>query len=261
MASANGTASRSAAPPGAPVFVLLWSGWAALLGGAMLVGNWQSHGGAWPTGLRMGSSVVLVITAWWAYASLRAAAVGPFALAIALGMTAGAIGDFFNAGLLGFVPLADPTLGGIVAFALGHVAYITGCIWFARAAGLSGRWAMFISVGLWQLIGLVGWYAVVMLGTERRPLVWPALPYSLLLAGTAGVTAGLALQQARLFPLALGAALFLASDLILAFELFRGPFAYDTECVWLTYGPGQMLIVFSILPAAALLSDVSGKNE
>ena len=39
------------------------------------------------------------------------------------------------------------------------------------------------------------------------------------------------------------------ADLILAFEMFRGPFAYDTECVWLTYGPGQMLIVFSTLAA------------
>jgi uncharacterized membrane protein YhhN len=91
-----------------------------------------------------------------------------------------------------------------------------------------------------------------MLGIERRGLVWPALGYTLLLAGTAGVTAGVALQERRLFPLALGAALFLTSDLILAFELFRGPFAYDTACVWLTYGPGQMLIVFSILAAATI---------
>ena len=44
-----------------------------------------------------------------------------------------------------------------------------------------------------------------------------------------------------------------ASDLILAFGLFRGHFSYQTEAVWLTYGPGQMLIVFSALSAVALL--------
>lgn len=256
---ANLEASETAAPAAetvrspATTFTLLWILWAGLLAAAMLAGNLAGHAAPWPTALRMGSSVVLVVAAWWAYASWRAAAVGPFALAIAVGMTLGAIGDFFNAGLLGFLPLADPTLGGIAAFGLGHVAYIAGSLHLARAAGLTDRRAMFIAVALWQLIGLIGWYTIVMLGTEGRPLVWPALPYSLLLAGTAGVTAGLALQERRLFPLALGAALFLASDLILAFELFRGSFAYDTECVWLTYGPGQMLIVFSILSAASVL--------
>jgi uncharacterized membrane protein YhhN len=257
MANADATDAGDAAEPApaAASFVFLWIVWAGLLAAAMLVGQLEGHAAPWPTALRMASSVVLVVTAWWACGSLRAAAVGPFALAIAIGMTFGAIGDFFNAGLLGFVPLADPTLGGIVAFALGHVAYITGCLRLARPAGLTDRRALIISVVGWQLIGLVAWYAVVMSGTDRRALVWPALPYSLLLAGTAGVTAGLALQQARLFPLALGGALFLASDLMLAFELFRGPFAYDTECVWLTYGPGQMLIVFSIFSAAAVLRE------
>jgi uncharacterized membrane protein YhhN len=235
-------------------FALLWVVWAALLAGAMLVGGQRGHGEAWPTALRMGSSVVLVATGWWAFARWRGAAVGRFALAIAVGMTLGAIGDFFNAGLLRFVPLPDATLGGIISFGLGHVAYIAGCLWLAARAGLTNRRAMLVAVVGWQLVGLAAWYAVVMLGTERRPLVWPALPYSLLLAGTAGVTAGLAIQERRLVPLALGAALFLASDLILAFELFRGPFAHDTECVWLTYGPGQMLIVFSTLAAAAVAS-------
>lgn len=255
---ANVNASDSNAARAAPLasFTLLWLVWAGLLAAALVVGNLEGHGGSGPTALRMGSSVVLVVTAWWAYVNWRAVAVGPFALAIAIGMTLGAIGDFFNAGLLRFVPLPDATLGGIVAFGLGHVAYIAGCLWFARAAGLTNRRAMIISVIVWQLIALVAWYVVVMLGTERRPLVWPALPYSLLLAGTAGVAAGMAFQEQRLLPLALGAALFLASDLILAFELFRGSFAHDTECVWLTYGPGQMLIVFSILAAARVRGEM-----
>jgi uncharacterized membrane protein YhhN len=196
---------------------------------------------------------VLSLVAWRAYGLWRAAPAGRFALAIAVGMTLGTIGDFFNAGLLSFVPLPDATLGGIIAFGLGHVAYIAGCLWLAGRARLTERRAMLAAIVAWQLIGVVAWYGVVMLGSERRPLVWPALGYTLLLAGTAGVTSGLALQDRRLCPLAIGAALFLASDLILAFGLFRGSFAYQSEAVWLTYGPGQMLIVFSILAAARLL--------
>ena len=238
-----------------PGYVGLWIVWAALLAAAIVLGNVQgSHAGWWPTAARMGSSVVLVVTGWWTWIVVRSAAVGPFALAVAIGMTLGAIGDFFNAGLLNFVPLPSPVLGGIAAFGVGHIAYIAGCVWLARRARLTARAPLVIAIVGWQLVGVVAWYFVALQGSENRPLVWPALPYSLLLAGTAGVTAGLALQESRLFPLALGAALFLASDLILAFELFRGSFAYDTESVWLTYGPGQMLIVFSTLAAAVVLA-------
>ena len=82
-------------------------------------------------------------------------------------------------------------------------------------------------------------------------LVWPALPYSLLLATTAGIATYLALEDRRFSLLAVGAVLFLVSDLILAFRLFHGEFALATHAVWLTYGPGQMLIVYSIGTAAA----------
>jgi uncharacterized membrane protein YhhN len=159
----------------------------------------------------------------------------------------------FNAGWLNFVPLPDPVLGGIVAFGLGHIAYITGCVNLARRAGLTDRRVIAGALIVWQLVALVGWYFVAVQGTEARALVWPALPYSLLLAATAGITSALALQERRFAGLALGGALFLASDLILACELFRGPFSHQTECVWLTYGPGQMLIVFSSITAALVL--------
>jgi uncharacterized membrane protein YhhN len=236
-------------------FVVLWFAWLGLLGAAMILGNVQGrHGAAWPTAARMGSSLVLVVTAWWACSLWRTAPVGKVALAIAVGMTLGTIGDFFNADLLSFIPLRPPVLGGIAAFGLGHIAYIAGCLKLARQTGLTNRTAMTIGIVGWQIIGLAGWYYVAYLGTENRELIWPALPYSLLLAGTAGITAGLALQEAKLFPLALGGALFLLSDLILAFGMFGGSISHSTEAVWLTYGPGQMLIVFSILSAAALLN-------
>ncbi|MBI3839833.1 MAG: lysoplasmalogenase [Planctomycetia bacterium] len=235
------------------VFNSLWFAWAACLAAAMALGTGGGHGSSGATAARMGSSVALVAAGWLAFGRWRSTAAGWFAACIALGMTLGSIGDFFNAGLLDFVPLAEPVLGGIIAFALGHIAYITGFVSLAKRAGLTNLRTIFSAVFAWQLVGLVGWYFVVAEGTEARALVWPALPYSLLLAGTAGITSGLALQDRRLIWPALGGALFLASDLILAFELFRGSFAHQTECVWLMYGPGQMLIVFSTIIATAML--------
>jgi hypothetical protein len=48
-------------------------------------------------------------------------------------------------------------------------------------------------------------------------------------------------------PLALGAALFLASDLLVAGEHFgRMRFPHIGDAVWLTYGPAQMLIVYAV---------------
>jgi len=67
-----------------------------------------------------------------------------------------------------------------------------------------------------------------------------------LLAGTAGVTAALALHDQRLALLALGGALFLISDLVLGYRIFQARFYLGGDATWLTYGPGQMLIVFAI---------------
>ena len=91
-----------------------------------------------------------------------------------------------------------------------------------------------------------GWYAIVYAGASEstRDLVWPALPYSLLLASTAGLATGLAAQSRAFGLMALGAGLFFSSDMLLAWGLFRGTIPRQTELVWLTYGPGQMFIVF-----------------
>jgi uncharacterized membrane protein YhhN len=259
MANINTGELDSTSPASADIthktsFVVLWVLWLAALGGAMIAGNsLGSHGHPVPTWLRMGSSLVLVATGWWAWSLWRNASVGRFAFWIALGMTLGTIGDFFNADLLPFIPIRPPVLGGIASFGLGHIAYITGCIILARQAGLTSKAAMVIGILGWQLFGLVGWYYVAYLGHENRELLGPALGYTLLLAGTAGITSGLALQEAKLFGLAAGGALFLLSDLILAVGMFGESVPNGTEAVWLTYGPGQMLIVFSILSAATVL--------
>jgi hypothetical protein len=197
----------------------------------------------------LGSSVLLAAAAWiWFLEFSRSPAATTVAL-LAVGMTLGVIGDFFNGGVLqDLIKLPDPVLGGIAAFALGHIAYITSCVKVARNRGYHDRGKRLGAIAFWQAFGIVGWFFVVYRGTNSGAslLVWPALPYSLLLAGTAGVATYLALEDRRFSLLAAGATLFLISDLILAFRMFHGDFAMAGHAVWLAYGPAQMMIVYSI---------------
>jgi len=260
------SSSASPTPPGSRLGLLdsatvlrlvagIWILWAVtLLGGTLL-----SELGRSPTiallkdqillVAHLGSSVLLVMAAWiWFLEFSRSPAATPVAL-FAAGMTLGAIGDFFNGGVLqDLIKLPDPVLGGIAAFALGHIAYITACVRVARKRGYHDRGKRLGAIAFWQAFGIVAWFYVAYRGTNSGAglLVWPALPYSLLLAGTAGVATYLAMEDRRFSLLAAGAILFLISDLILAFRMFHGDFAMAGHAVWLTYGPGQMLIVYSI---------------
>jgi uncharacterized membrane protein YhhN len=231
-----------------------WTLWATTLLGGTLV-SFRGRGSLpWlPDTLllfsHLGSSLCLVGAAWmWFLGFSRSAAANTVALFTA-GMVLGTLGDFFNAGVLQeLFPLPDPVLGGIAAFALGHLCYISGCLRVARRLNFATRGRFWGPVIFWQLFALMGWYLVVFRGARSGPtlLVWAALPYSLLLAGFTGLASSLALADRRFIGLAVGGILFLASDLILAFEMFRGTFPHARHAVWLTYGPAQMLIVYSL---------------
>ena len=227
--------------------------WAALLFGGFAFGKLNAaRTRRMPTWTRIASSLTLVVAGWSWYAFTHDTAVSTYSLLIALGMTLGCLGDILLAELL---PLKQPVLAGIAAFGLGHIAYIAAILSFANARGLDApgqRWGAEV---VWLLIGLVAWYLVVYRGGKAGTLHYAALPYALLLASTAGFATGLALQAAEFVPLTIGAILFLASDLILAAELFNGrSFPLIGDVIWLTYGPAQALIVYSV--NAALLVPV-----
>lgn len=222
----------------------LWLLWAALLFGGFALGHSPAEGRhRTPTGARMASSLALVVAAWVGASASGGARV---ALLAALGMTLGFVGDLFMAGLLR--PRDERrVLGGIAAFGLGHIAYIAAIAMLGRQLGLTDGRAWEISLALWLLLGGVGWWLLAHRGQPRSAPRLAALPYTLLLASTAGTATGLALQAPAFFPLALGAGLFLLSDFLIAANLFRHitlPLHHDL--VWLTYGPAQMLIVFSL---------------
>ncbi|MGC8779305.1 MAG: lysoplasmalogenase [Anaerolineae bacterium] len=233
------------------LLVVLAVVWAALLFGGFFLGRAQpGREGRMPTWTRMASSLTLVAAGWGWAAAASGSPAASFARLIAAGMTLGFLGDLFMARVL---PVTPHVLWGMAAFGLGHVAYIAAIIGFGNAHGLNAaapRWGAWL---LWLAIGAGAWYVVVFRGQRPTVLHRAALPYALLLSSTAGFATGLALQHPAFLPLALGAALFLISDLILAARLFAGrSFPLIDDIIWLTYGPGQMLIVYSSAAGLAI---------
>ena len=220
--------------------------WAALLFGGFIFARANSgRTGRMPLWTRLASSAVLVLAAWSGYAASRGTTTSLFALLIAIGVTLGLVGDLFMARLLS---VAQYVLLGMGAFGLGHVAYIAAGLVYGNQKGLAETGTRYGVWAVWLVVGLIGWYLAVFKGQPKHSaLHWGALPYALLLASTAAVATGLAVQDLALWPMAVGAALFLLSDLILAAHLFNGlSFPLIEDAIWLTYAPGQMLIVYSV---------------
>jgi hypothetical protein len=230
-----------------PLLMLLWMIWAVLLFGGLIVGVPDNERTLrMPRWMRLTSSLTLVAAAW-VFAVQRSGTLhSDLALLTAIGMTLGFIGDLFMAKLI--IRSDKAVFGGIGAFGLGHVVYSLVLITVANRFGLDAAAPRWTALILALVIGATCWYVVVLRGaTKRSALHWASLPYALLLAATAGLAGGLALQDARFIPVAIGGLLFLTSDLILAAQLFnQAYFRWIGDWIWLTYGPAQMLIVYGL---------------
>jgi hypothetical protein len=242
--------------------------WAVLLFGGFIFGKRNAERTRrMPTWTRLASSFVLVAAAWsWAllidhpeqFIPLQSEIVDccystiyhfskEFALLIAIGMTLGFIGDFFMSRKI--------LSGGLASFGLGHIFYIAAFIKFGDDIGSNNLQIRLTAWLVWLIIGVIAWYIIVFRGQKMTPIHWAALPYTLLLASTAGFATSLALQQPYFIPLAIGAALFLFSDLLISLQLFlHKTFYLIDDVVWLTYGPAQMLIIYSIYAALLVVS-------
>jgi hypothetical protein len=228
-----------------PLLLILLIAWAALLFGGFILGKPQAgREGRMPTWTRVGSTFALMVAGWSWFAMARDTSAASYATLIAIGITFGFVADLIMARLL---RLSPRVLWGMLVFGLGHIAYIAAILGYGNAHGLDAAGPRFGAWLAWLLIGAVAWYFVMLRGHRPTALHWASLPYALLLASTAGFASGLALQNAAFVPLAIGAVLFLVSDLILAAHVFAGrTFRLVDDVIWLTYGPGQMLIVTSV---------------
>ncbi|NCF67660.1 MAG: hypothetical protein GWP61_16975 [Chloroflexi bacterium] len=218
--------------------------WAILLVGGFVLGS-NKDGRRMPAWTRLASSLTLVVAGFsWAFISREYGTQG-YALFLTIGMTFGFLGDLLLAHVL--VSGKAANMGGIVAFAVGHVFYITAIWRLGDQLGADTFALRFAALITWWLVAGLGWYFVVFRGSKATFLHWFVLPYALLLATTAGAAMGLALQVSAFWPLVIGAALFLASDTLIGGNWFNDlNFNLLHDVIWLTYGSGQMLIVYSV---------------
>jgi uncharacterized membrane protein YhhN len=253
----------SASPPSTAFsktpFVLLWLVWAVLLPvnfvaealfGLPRFAPWYF------------SSAVLAVAAWLTCLHARRLSIGRFAALVALGMTLGFLADVYGVSHRRWTG-PDPLLVAIPLFALGHIAYIWGSFDAASRLGLSARngwaWTVAIATGFWMVIAAVLWLLLVYPSEAHSVARWPCLPYCLLLATTTGVMTAISLLDRRFALMAVGAMLFLASDGFLAIGLFQNNAYHLGNACWITYGIGQMLIVFGAARVVnrAALSDAA----
>jgi uncharacterized membrane protein YhhN len=219
--------------------------WAALLFGGFLFGRPDARTGRrMPRWTRLGSSLVLACAAslWFLQDT------NPVSLLIAAGMILGLLGDFILAGIV-----LGGLRGGMSAFGLGHLSYISAFLVLGARLGLLSA-SLAAAGALCLTAGGAGWYLLLIRGRKSTALRLAALPYSLLLSGTLGIAAALAAQNPTLWLLPLGGALFLASDAILAARRLNSvSFPLIEDLIWLTYGPAQACIVFGGMAAALSL--------
>lgn len=221
--------------------------WGILLFGGLLFSGRKPKGNQQiPRWARLGSSCVLAIGAWLWFAISLGAIVDALIIWIALGMSLSLLGDVLLSGIL---QRRHALLEGMGAFAIAHIAYIIGLLAVGQALHLAD-WQRHLP---WLLLFVVtsgtGWYLVVFFKQSYRTLAhYVALPYTILLSTTAGLSVIIALQNPFFSLLSVGTILFLLSDLVLAVALFRyAQRAWLHDVVWVLYGTGQMLIVFGLL--------------
>jgi len=241
---------------GSTVFGLLYAllgVWAALLILGFVFGKLDEERiNRIPRANKILSSAILVVCAliWW-LAGASGTPLVSYATLLLLGMAVSFLGDVIMAQLL---PLPQYVLFGMGAFGVAHVLYISGYLRLGSVLGLQDGGARAIGLAVLLVLAVVLWWMLIRSPRTPAMLNYGSLGYALLLAAMAGLAVSLALQEPRFVPLALGAVLFLVSDVLLGHRLFQGgTFLLVGDLVWVTYITGQLLIVFSTAIGLRLL--------
>lgn len=217
-----------------------------LLAGGLLFGRLNEEGtGRLPRWLRLLLSATLVVAAFLAWrGGAQGTPVQAYAALVFWGMAAGFIGDLIMARL---IPVPQRLVFGMLAFGVGHLLY-AGALYH-----LVGLWPFSVA---WKLVAILlltlgfcswAWYTQVRKPGGSRVLNIGSLAYGWLIGTVVALAIWVALQDARLVPLALGALLFLASDFVLGNWVIRGHLWRSVnDVIWTTYVCGQLLIVYSV---------------
>ena len=133
----------------------------------------------------------------------------------------------------------DRFVAGLASFLLAHVAYIV-----AFSAGVPIGTAPALLVPLAAMAALLLWLLWPGLGKLRLPVVLYSATILLMVWQAWGWHWAFDTSGSRLA--ALGAALFMASDAVLALNRFRRPFPGAQAVIMLTYVAAQALIALSV---------------
>lgn len=155
---------------------------------------------------------------------------------MALGFFLSAIGDFF-------LDLPDDKffLPGLIAFFLAHLAYAVFLMSYIIPLD-SWTWLEWSIVSGLPVIS-VGFYLWLRSDLPNDMKV-PVAAYVSIIT-IMGIAAFASSLGSMLIPL--GAALFIASDAVLAIERFKFSFAFDDKIVWVFYASGQILLAMGVV--------------
>jgi len=196
------------------------------------------------TWLFRSTSPLLVLIAWVFYAGGPCDGLRPVRLLVAIGMSVSCLGDVVMGQI---IPTPEPILTGIAVFGTAHIIYI---ITFAMVAGrfvLASSRLRWTSIALAVAVGVACWSIFVRTPSAAAALNTGALVYALIIGSMGGMALSLALQDRRFIFTAVGAGLFMLSDVILGARALRDArWEYIGEAVWWSYIIGQMLIVYSL---------------
>jgi uncharacterized membrane protein YhhN len=148
-------------------------------------------------------------------------------------------------GLLGDIALLSDSVprfkAGLAAFLVGHLAYVVAFI-AAPGAAFTPATGLVAGLVLAASISFTKDVLPTIMRTEGTGLAVPVAAYMAVIGAMlfAGFTSGIAL-------VALGAAIFVASDSILARDRFVAPLPHGHLMVMVTYHLGQALIVAGLL--------------
>jgi hypothetical protein len=198
------------------------------------------------------SSAILVVCAmiWWLAGAADTPLAG-YAGLLFFGMASSFLGDLIMAQLL---PLPQHVLFGMGTFGVAHVLYIGGYLRMGGVLGLQSGAARAAGLAILLVLAVVLWWTLIRSPQTSAVLSYGSLGYALLLAAMAGLAVSLAWQETRFVLLALGALVFLVSDVFLGHRLFQGgTFLLVGDLVWMTYIVGQLLIVFSTATGLRML--------
>jgi uncharacterized membrane protein YhhN len=216
---------------------------------AGIVGPWRDAPETHTNGrvarpIRMALSVSLLVAAAVVYAGSSPRVV-PYAGWVFLGMAASCLGDFIMARL---IVLPNRLIGGMAAFGVAHLLYITAYIRTLQRAGApfpnAGLWAGLVIYGA---VSMIGWWMFIRTPEKPKALNVGALVYGSWIAVMAACALALAVGVGGGFWLtALGAVSFIASDFLIGATDIRGRrLANANDWIWLTYVAGQMGIIYA----------------